>query len=35
MGEPAAAAILSEMTLTLDREIYSGRIFALTRRHPN
>ena len=32
MGEPATAAILSEMTLTLDRDIYSGRVFALARR---
>ena len=34
MGDLATAAILSEMTLTLDRDIYSGRIFALARRHP-
>jgi len=33
MGEPATAAILSEMTLTLDRDIYSGRIFALAGRN--
>jgi len=32
MGEPATAAILSEMTLTLDRDIYGGRVFALARR---
>ena len=32
MGDPATAAILSEITLTLDRDIYSGRVFALARR---
>jgi len=32
MGELATAAMLTEMTLTLDRDIYSGRIFALARR---
>jgi ubiquinone/menaquinone biosynthesis C-methylase UbiE len=33
MGEIATAAILSEMTLTLDRDIYSGRVFAIARCH--
>jgi len=32
MGDPATAAILSEITLTLDRDIYGGRVFALARR---
>jgi ubiquinone/menaquinone biosynthesis C-methylase UbiE len=32
MGEPATAAILSEMTLTLERDIYCGRVFALAER---
>jgi ubiquinone/menaquinone biosynthesis C-methylase UbiE len=37
MGEIATAAILSEMTITLDRDIYSGRVFAVARRnsHPS
>ena len=35
MGEIATAAILSEMTLTLDRDIYSGRVFAVARRNPD
>lgn len=35
MGDPATAAMLSEMTLTLDRDIYSGRVFALARREPD
>ena len=35
MGDPATAAILSEITLTLDRDIYSGRVFALARRRPD
>jgi len=34
MGEAATAAILSEMTLTLERDIHSGRVFALARRTP-
>jgi ubiquinone/menaquinone biosynthesis C-methylase UbiE len=29
MGELAVAAMLSEMTLTLERDIYSGRVFAV------
>jgi hypothetical protein len=32
MGGPATAAMLSEMTLTLERDIYSGRIFAVAER---
>ena len=32
MGEPATAAILSEMTLTLERDIYCGRVFAVAER---
>jgi len=33
MGEAATAAMLSEMTLTLERDIYSGRVFAEARRN--
>jgi SAM-dependent methyltransferase len=32
MGDPATTAIVSEMTLTMERDIYSGRVFALARR---
>src|SRR5436190_3276667 len=32
MGELATAAILSEMTLTLERDIYCGRVFAVAER---
>jgi len=32
MGEPAASAMLSEMTLTLERDLYSGRVFAVAER---
>jgi ubiquinone/menaquinone biosynthesis C-methylase UbiE len=32
MGEPATAAMLSEMRLTLDRDIYTGRVFAVAQR---
>ena len=32
MGEMAMAAMLSEMTVTLERDIYSGRVFAVAER---
>jgi len=32
MGEPATSAMLSEMTLTLERDLYSGRVFAVAER---
>ena len=32
MGEVATAAMLSEMTVTLQRDIYRGRVFALAER---
>ena len=32
MGEIATAAMLSEMTVTLQRDIYRGRVFALAER---
>lgn len=32
MGELAVAAMLSEMTLTLERDIYCGRVFAVAER---
>ena len=32
MGEPATAAILSEMALTVERDIYCGRVFAVAER---
>ena len=32
MGELATAAMLSEMTVTLERDIYSGRVFAVAER---
>src|SRR5438093_421057 len=32
MGVPATAAMLSEMTLALERDIYSGRVFAVAER---
>jgi SAM-dependent methyltransferase len=34
MGEPATAAMLSEITLTLEGDVYSGRAFAIARRNP-
>ena len=34
MGELATAAMLSEMTVTLERDIYSGRAFAVAERRP-
>jgi SAM-dependent methyltransferase len=33
MGELAVTAMLSEMTLTLERDIYSGRVFAVAERN--
>jgi hypothetical protein len=32
MGELAVAALLSEMMVTLERDIYSGRVFAVAER---
>jgi SAM-dependent methyltransferase len=32
MGELATASMLSEMTITLERDIYSGRVFAVAER---
>jgi ubiquinone/menaquinone biosynthesis C-methylase UbiE len=32
MGEAATAAMVSEMTVTLERDIYSGRVFAVGER---
>ena len=33
MGEMATAAMLSEMTVTLERDIYCGRVFAIAERN--
>jgi hypothetical protein len=32
MGELATTSMLSEMTVTLERDIYSGRVFAVAER---
>jgi hypothetical protein len=32
MGPLASAAMLSEMRLTLERDLYAGRVFAVAQR---
>ena len=34
MGPLATAALLSEMTLTLERDLYRGRVFVVAVRRP-
>lgn len=35
LGTLATAAMMSEMTLTLERDLYSGRVFAVAERRPD